>query len=453
VKNKPDPATTPIVHKRRFGPVIAWTTDINAFLGRNRHDNVLQACYKVRAAFQDTDPDFFAANFIEGDYAARNGQRYLCYGVTRAGFVAMMKHIHNSAAQTALYLAAYDRKAEEARRREDPPDLDPAIIPDDHNIALDLRTEPGGPVEHARRIIEVSGSAETPELMAKILHALPPAPEEPELPPLTDPVVHADGLRVYATTLDIAAFFRKQHKNVLANVREIELLQPEFYRLNFQPVSYKGRNGEERPAFEVTKAGFALAVGGFTGAKALEFRVRYIQRFEEMEAALKIPTHPPLPSDYPSALRALAASEEAKQLAEGQARALSNQNAELVAKVEAQEEWVATYRRLVNADGLILPSDLAKVMHIPQPEFFDRLYKADYIFQREMPGNRKGRWLAKAQWVKKGLFDHKIYQQRLEDGTDKERPQLYVTSKGVEIIAMLFGKDDSGQGRLALGMH
>ena len=31
------------------------------------------------------------------------------------------------------------------------------------------------------------------------------------LPPLTKPVVHVDGMRVYATTLEIAALFRKHY--------------------------------------------------------------------------------------------------------------------------------------------------------------------------------------------------------------------------------------------------
>jgi Rha family phage regulatory protein len=98
--------------------------------------------------------------------------------------------------------------------------------------------------------------------VAEVVHHLPPALEE-YLPPLNDPVVHADGMRVYATTMDIAAFFRKQHKNVLAAVREIELLQPEFFRLNFQPITYLDSHGREQPAFEVTKAGFTVLVGRF----------------------------------------------------------------------------------------------------------------------------------------------------------------------------------------------
>ena len=237
---KPDPANQPIVHKLRGGGVIAWTTEIDKFLGRNRHDNVMQACYKVRHEFKDIDPDFFAAHFIEGEYTAKNGQRYSQYGVYRAGFVAMMKHVHNLADKTVLYLAAYDRKAEVAEKRKGPPEPEPA----DQRIVLDLTKEPGGPEDHARLILSFTGMEETPERVAEIAHHLPPAPEE-DLPPAGEPLVHVDGMRVYATTLDIAAFFQRRHKDVLANVREIELLQPEFFGPNFRPVTYTvamGRN-------------------------------------------------------------------------------------------------------------------------------------------------------------------------------------------------------------------
>jgi len=473
VRGKPSnpPGNQPIVHKLRGGDIIAWTTGIDAFFGRNRHDNILAACYKVRDAAKDTDPDFFAANFIEGEYTAGNGQRYHRYAVTKTGCVVMLKHVGGVPDKKVLLLAAYDRKAEEVRRRAEPPDLDPAIIPDDPmalepvkpTIALDLTKEPGGPVEHARRIIEVSGSTETPELMAKILHALPPALEDPEPEPVDDPVVRIDGMRVFTNTRDVAAYFRKRHADVLRAWENLSC-SPSFRERNyaFCPYRVEGRS-REYPSYDMTKDGMTRLVFSFTGEKAGEFQERYIARFNEMEAALKAqpaPSQPELPRDYLAALKALVMSEEQRaalattNAAQAQqVAALSAEKTELVSKLEEQGQWVAEFRRLVNADGLILPSDLAKVMHIPQQEFFDRLYKSDYIFQRARPGNRKGRWLAKAAWVKKGLFDHKIYQQPMADGTDKERPQLYVTSKGVEVIAMLFGKDDSGQGRLALGMH
>jgi len=58
---------------------------------------------------------------------------------------------------------------------------------------------------------------------------------------LTEPVVHVDGMRVYATTLEIAAFFRKHYDHVLERVREIISLQPDLAGRNFRPSEYRRR--------------------------------------------------------------------------------------------------------------------------------------------------------------------------------------------------------------------
>jgi Rha family phage regulatory protein len=411
---KPDPSKQPVVHKLRGGEIVAWTTDINAYFGRNRHDNVLAACYKVRDA---DDAGFFAANFIEGEYLGRNNQTCRRYGVTRAGFLAMTNYMYNLADKTVLYLAAFDHKAEELRRREDPPELEPATIPDDP-AAL----EPLGQVEAAQ--------------------------EEQDLPPVDNPVVHADGMRVYATTLDIAAFFQKQHKNVLANVREIEALQPDFYRLNFQPVSYKGRNGEDRPAFEVTKAGFSLAVSGFTGAKALEFRVRYIQRFEEMEAALQ--AAPDGVRRYGCAEDLLADPHTLLKLAAGYAekiQTLSNENERLEVQLSVIEPKAAALDRLGDRAGTMNLRSAAKALGFG-PDFFNRrLEQLDYLFRED------GRLVAYQKHIDAGLFVHKPVLVTRRDGTEYVVSQPLVTAKGLARLAVALGVGVQavlGQGVLGL---
>jgi Rha family phage regulatory protein len=359
----------------------------------------------------------------------------------------MFKYLHGKPDEKALYLAAYDRL--EARHsehgREEPDDLDPAIIPDDAHALESVAPEP--------------------------------VAEEPELPPLTDPVVHVDGMRVYATALDVAAFFRKRHDHVLDRVREIIALQPDFGLPNFREISYLDSHGRQQPTFEMTRAGFAVAVGGFTGAEALAFRIRYTERFEEMEAALRAQSqasqHPELPTDFVSALKMLVVSEETKARLAGQNAALVQQtaalaaeNAALAAKAETlattlttQEVYLDALQRLADRSGLILVSDIAKVLKIPRGELFRMLHRAGYIFQRTKPFNEdKGPWLAHEKWVRKGLFDHRFWTDRRPDGTEKERPQLYATGKGAKTIWLLFADNQrrtssDGQHKLALGMH
>jgi len=87
------------------------------------------------------------------------------------------------------------------------------------------------------------------------------------------------------TSLDVADFFNKQHKDIL---RKIDLLDssPEFNQRNFTPVKYTDAKGEKRPAYEITKNGFVFLVMGFTGKKAAAFKEAYIAEFDRMEAEL-----------------------------------------------------------------------------------------------------------------------------------------------------------------------
>jgi phage regulator Rha-like protein len=45
--------------------------------------------------------------------------------------------------------------------------------------------------------------------------------------------------------------------------------------------------GRDQPAYDLTREGFTLLAMGWTGEKAMAFKVRYIRGFNEMEAALR----------------------------------------------------------------------------------------------------------------------------------------------------------------------
>lgn len=87
------------------------------------------------------------------------------------------------------------------------------------------------------------------------------------------------------TSLAIAERFGKQHKNVLQSIENLEC-SDEFNRLNFQPVAYKGGNGELRPMYAITKDGFMFLAMGFTGKEAAAWKERFIAAFNAMERQL-----------------------------------------------------------------------------------------------------------------------------------------------------------------------
>lgn len=83
------------------------------------------------------------------------------------------------------------------------------------------------------------------------------------------------------TSLMVAETFSKSHKNIIQAIQRLEIPE-DFNELNFQPVKYLDKKGEERPMYEITRDGFTLLAMGFTGAKAMEFKIKYINAFNEM---------------------------------------------------------------------------------------------------------------------------------------------------------------------------
>ena len=94
----------------------------------------------------------------------------------------------------------------------------------------------------------------------------------------------------------VAKRFKKLHKNVLQAIKKIEAQQPEFSRLNFQPVEYADAKGEMRPEYRMTRDGFSLLAMGFTGDEALTWKVAYINAFncmaDEIAKAARVPAIP-----------------------------------------------------------------------------------------------------------------------------------------------------------------
>jgi len=57
----------------------------------------------------------------------------------------------------------------------------------------------------------------------------------------------------------------------------------------FIPSTYKATNGKVNPEYLLTRDGFSLLVMGFTGARAVTWKVKYIEAFNQMEKKIKDP--------------------------------------------------------------------------------------------------------------------------------------------------------------------
>ncbi|MHC1701483.1 MAG: Rha family transcriptional regulator [Humidesulfovibrio sp.] len=93
--------------------------------------------------------------------------------------------------------------------------------------------------------------------------------------------------RPVVSSLKVAEHFQKQHQHVLRGINDLMSgLPDDFNASNFGRVEYLDAKGQKRPFYEMSRDGFTLVVMGFTGAKALAWKLRYIEAFNALEQEL-----------------------------------------------------------------------------------------------------------------------------------------------------------------------
>ncbi|WP_282805911.1 Rha family transcriptional regulator [Lactobacillus isalae] len=88
-------------------------------------------------------------------------------------------------------------------------------------------------------------------------------------------------------SLKVAESFDKKHKNVLQNIQNLAAENSATKKM-FVESTYVNR-GKEYPMIYMNRDGFTLLAMGFTGKKALDFKLKYIQAFNEMEKRIRQP--------------------------------------------------------------------------------------------------------------------------------------------------------------------
>lgn len=87
---------------------------------------------------------------------------------------------------------------------------------------------------------------------------------------------------------EIARNFEKRHDNVLKDIDDLIKGAPQKLGYLFIKSEYvHEQNKQVYREFLLTRDGFTLLAMGFTGKKALEWKLKYIEAFNKMEQALK----------------------------------------------------------------------------------------------------------------------------------------------------------------------
>lgn len=100
-------------------------------------------------------------------------------------------------------------------------------------------------------------------------------------------VKRIDG-ELVVTSRQVAVDFDKRHSDVIEKIEELIKTENSVMTM-FIESSYKAGTGKSYKEYLITRDGFSLLVMGFTGSRALQWKLKYIEAFNKMEQALKEP--------------------------------------------------------------------------------------------------------------------------------------------------------------------
>ena len=198
---------------------------------------------------------------------------------------------------------------------------------------------------------------------------------------MTEELVIMRDRQAVTTSLQVAQNFKKRHDHILRDIDAIKKDVPNFGEMfveGNEPDSY----GRDRRVYYINRDGFALLAMGFTGKKALEFKLAYIDAFNKMEDHIKNDNDPKI--DVSDQVLKLA------ELNKLQAETIRNQmeTLEKLKSYQPKTSNINTNRDYYNAD-LIRIGDFAKIfsnrhgVNLSQVRLFRYLRKRHILIDKK----------------------------------------------------------------------
>lgn len=191
---------------------------------------------------------------------------------------------------------------------------------------------------------------------------------------------------------DVAARFGKRHGDVLRSIDLLLATAPACER-NFAstsgPTPMPNGGARDERFFLVDRDGFALLAMGFTGSKAMAWKLDYIAAFNLMEEELRRRQAPAVDLNDPASLRTLLLG-YSEQLIAAKAEVAETRQALVVtekraafaeAVIEEVKPKVDAFHAFLSDDGLCNLRTAARACDAPSQLFIDWLQDKGYVFR------------------------------------------------------------------------
>lgn len=241
------------------------------------------------------------------------------------------------------------------------------------------------------------------------------------------PVVFSKDGEVFASSRDVAETFGKNHADVMRSIRTLIEQAPDLRLRNFAETVFSRENPSGgapifSPGYDMTRDGFTLLAMGFTGAKALKWKLRYIEAFNAMEAELR--ARPRVMIDFTDPKVLLGCLEH-----------LQGQVRDRDAKIAVQGERLMRLDRIETAESSLCFTDAAKVLKMRRKALDALLMSREWVYRRV-----SGPLIGYQSKVQAGLLEHTVYPYTRKDGSHGEAVQCRITTKGLAAIADMIAK-------------
>ena len=222
---------------------------------------------------------------------------------------------------------------------------------------------------------------------------------------------------------EVAEMVGKQHNELLKDIRryaeqlgEGKIPQSDF----FTESTYVNSQNKNMPCYQVTKKGCEFIAHKLTGVKGTEFTAKYINRFHEMEDAIK--AHIPTGNE----LIALAVVEAQKLLAQKEEEIKQLEDSvQQMDKVITELTPKADY-----ADRILSSNDCMTVTQIAQ-DYGLSAVSFNRILSRAGIQRKVGeQWILYAEYQGKGYVQNKTYDYEKANGTTGTKLSTVWTQKG-----------------------
>ena len=237
--------------------------------------------------------------------------------------------------------------------------------------------------------------------------------------------------QVLASSRDVAESFGKAHGSVLKTIcgetrngEHVNGLCDEILASGnpltkyFIKSTYMNR-GKEYPEYLMTRDGFSLLAMGFTGKEAVEWKLKYIDAFNQMEDRLKNGNQ----LTEEEKLKLMLFSKDASEVAYAHNRLIELATAPLIAENEELKPKAEYHDEVLKKDGLITTTVVAKDLGFSSANKLNKVMNANHIIFK----NQSGTWCpyAEYEWlIEDNYADYESYT------NEHSKPCLKWTEKG-----------------------